>query len=105
MRRTGVEGKQRFTLKYPNGDIQQYGTCNSAEDERMSIRMTESPIQNNEGGTEYIKQYWLVKHQKDSYELPERERTLLPDGTLIANGYYEKEWDEFVSPEEWLNQN
>jgi len=96
----GVDGKWRFTIKYPDGKIAQYGTCDPKEDERMSIQMTVSPF----GSGYEIKQYWLVRHQKDSYDSPEKERILLPDGTLIANGYYSHEWDEFVSPDVWLNE-
>ena len=106
MRKYGTEGKKRFTIKYHDGTIFQTGTCDPKQDERFDIIRTASPIQNNEGSFQYDIQYWLVQYQKDDYDYsqPPKERTLLPDGTLVANGYYDHEWDEFVTPEQWVNE-
>ena len=89
MRKFGVEGKLRFTVKQ-HGQTFSYGTCNPAEDERMNI-------------VECGGKYWLVKYEKDSYDV-EVGRSLLAEDTTVANGFYEREWDEFVTPEEWIKQ-
>jgi hypothetical protein len=93
----GCDGKKRFSVKYPDGTIFRTGTCDPKEDERHAI--VESEILG-------VPKFFLVQYQQDDYlyEQPEKQRTLLPDGALIANGFYDKEHDEFVSPSEWIKQ-
>lgn len=97
LKKFGVDGKKRFTLKYTDGRIESFGTCDDKEDERFNIVKGEFL---NEVA------YFLVQyqHHDTDYSQPEQQRELLPTGTLVANGYYEREWDEFVSPMEWLKQ-
>ena len=93
MKKYGVDGKRRFTIKYPDGALKQMGTCNPDESERFNIILWD--------GLPFLCQY-----PKDDFDYSQKptERTYLNKGTLVANGYYEKEWDEFVSPEEWVLQ-
>lgn len=97
MKRTGVDNKKRFTIKLSDGTTKSFGTCNPAEDERFDIV---------EGEIFGIKKYFLVQYQQHDidYSQPERERTLLADDALVANGYYSHENDEFITPEKWLNE-
>lgn len=93
VKKFGVDGKKRFTIKYPYDTISRFGTCDPKEDERFDI------VEKN--GEFYLVQY---QHRDYDYSQPEKQRALLPEGTLIANGYYDHEHDEFVSPKEWLEQ-
>lgn len=108
MRRFGTDGKRRFSIKYPDGRIERYGTCDPKEDERFGIVCIEEwyrePLA-EEGITG--KRFFLAQYQKDdiNYTQPIRQRFLLPDGVLVANGYYNNEHDEFITPEEWINQD
>lgn len=85
--------KKRFTIKYPDGRIESFGTCNVNEDERFGIEFW--------NGIYFLTQYQL---SDIDYSQPPKQRELLPEGSLVANGYYEHEWDEFVSPMDWLRQ-
>lgn len=97
VKKFGVDGKRRFTVKFPYGTTCRYGTCNPAEDERFGI--VESEILG-------VTKYFLVQYQQHDYDYsqPEKQRALLPEGTLVANGYYNEEHDDFVTPEVWLKQ-
>jgi len=85
--------KKRFTVKYPDGTVFRTGTCREEEDERFGIEYR--------NGLYFLTQYQL---NDIDYSQPPKERTLLPDGALVANGYYDSDHDKFVSPEEWLKQ-
>jgi len=85
--------KKRFTVKYPDGTVFRTGTCREEEDERFGIEYW--------NGLYFLTQYQL---NDIDYSQPPKERTLLPDGALVANGYYDNEHDEFVSPQDWLKQ-
>lgn len=97
VKKFGTDGKKRFTIKYPYGTISRFGTCDEREDERFGI--VESEILG-------VTKYFLVQyqHRDTDYSQPEKQRALLPEGTLVANGYYAEENDDFVSPQEWLAQ-
>ena len=97
LKKFGVIGKKRFTVKYGDGRIESFGTCREEEDERFGI--VKGEFLGNPA-------YYLVHYQlhDTNYSQPEKQRELLPDGALIANGYYQNEWDLFVSPMEWLKQ-
>lgn len=85
--------KKRFTVKLPSGELRRFGTCREDEDERFDIEFWNGL-------------YFLTQYQLDDvdYSNPPKKRELLPDGTLIANNYYDHEHDEFVSPQKWLEQ-
>lgn len=93
VKKFGVDGKKRFSVRHPDGTIQRFGTCNPDEDERFDI--------NHWNGLYFLVQY--QQHDID-YSQPEKQRALLPKGSLIANGFYDHEHDEFVTPEQFLNQ-
>lgn len=95
LKRYGVDNKRRFTVKYPDGRIESFGTCDPKEDERFGIVKGEFLGE----PAHFLVQY---QHHDTDYSQPEKMRELLPEGTLIANGYYDHEWDEFVSPADWL---
>jgi hypothetical protein len=104
-KRVGVDNKKRFSIKYPDGTIFRTGTCNPKEDERFDV-IEQPQKRDGENGIETYSQYVLAKYLKDDfdYSQPDIGRTLLPEGTLIANGYYSHEHDEFVTPEEWVKK-
>lgn len=97
VKKFGVENKKRFTIKYRDGRIESFGTCDPKEDERFGIV---------KGEILDVPKYFLVQYQLSDtdYTQPEKQRELLPDGALVANGYYSHEWDEFISPMDWLKQ-
>ena len=86
----GVNEKKRFALKYPDGEIKRFGTCDPNDDDRVDIKMM-------------FENYYLAKYNKDSYEDLEISLTLLPIGTLIANGFYDKELSEFNDLKTWID--
>lgn len=90
MKKYGVDGKKRFTIRYPDGTTESFGTCDPNDDERMAIEIRDGLP-------------FLVKYERGDLDYSKRsvERTLLPKGTLVANGYYDYEWDEFVSPHDF----
>lgn len=90
MRQYGINGKKRFSLKYPDGRIRRYGTHDPKDDERKDLRI--------EDGIAY-----LVHYDLDSYKV-ERFKDALPDGTLATNGYYDYEHDGWTTIEEFINQ-
>jgi hypothetical protein len=85
--------KKRFTVKYPDGTIKQFGTCREDEDERYGI-------------LEWNGLYFLAQYHLDdiNYEREPKNKELLPEGTTVTDDYYEREWGEFLSPKEWLSQ-
>jgi hypothetical protein len=105
VRQFGVDNKKRFTIKYPDGTVFRTGTCDPKEDERHDI-IAQPQKRDGANGTETYLQYVLTQYQKDDfdYSQPEKQRTLVPEGALVANGYYNHEWDDFVSPENWIKQ-
>lgn len=105
VRKFGVDNKKRFTIKYPSGEIFRTGTCNPKDDERHDVIEVKQK-RDGANGVETYSQYVLAQYQQHDldYSQPEKQRTLLPEGTMIANGYYDKEHDEFVEPEEWIKQ-
>jgi hypothetical protein len=100
--------KKRFSVKYPDGRIESYGTCREDEDERFGvIKSTTMPDEfGNEPSFARETKFFLAKYQLHDidYSQPPKERTLLPEGTMICNNYYEHERDEWVTPEIWLKQ-
>jgi len=56
VRRYGVDGKKRFSIKYPDGRIERYGTCDPKEDERFDIL---------KGEILGVDKYFLTQYQKD----------------------------------------
>ena len=105
MKRTGVDNKKRFSIKFPDGTIRRFGTCDPNDDERYDIIEVKQK-RDGANGIEIYSQYVLAKYQKDDldYSQPEKGRELLPDGTLVADGFYDAEHTEFVSPKEWINE-
>lgn len=85
--------KKRFSVKYPDGKVERFGTCREEEDERYDIVCW--------NGLHFLTQFQL--HDTD-YSQPPKHRILLPEGTLIANGYYDHEHDIWATPQEWIEQ-
>lgn len=108
VKKFGCDNKKRFSVKYPDGRIERYGTCDPNDDERFRIVCFESGIWNMPGKENEIQKItsWLIQYQQHDldYSQPEKQRQLLQEGTLIANGYYDHEHDTFISPADWLKQ-
>jgi len=111
--------KKRFTVKFSDGKVFRTGTCREEEDERFGIEFQIIAVGALVDGKKwdngfpperaelvYETKFFLTQYQLNDidYSQPPKERTLLPDGALVANGYYEAENDEFVSPSDWLKQ-
>ncbi len=88
LRKYGVNGKRRFSLKYPDGTIRSFGTCDTKD------------INDNKGIVSDVNQrdYWLIDYENEMCN------EVLLIGTLATNGFYENEWDGWVSLEDFLNQ-
>jgi hypothetical protein len=44
MRKYGVEDKPRFSVKWPNGEIERFGTCNTDDPDRSYITQIQDNI-------------------------------------------------------------
>jgi len=84
---TGCLSKRRFSLKYPDGWIERFGSCDPKEDDRREIgRSCDS--------------YFLRHHDIVNSAICLGSEQL-PKGTLWTNGYYDKEHDGWKPMEEW----
>ena len=75
----GCLNKRRFSLKYPDGKIERYGSCDPKDDDRRNVS-------DGNGG------FYLIHLNKDA-SLPPIGSEKLPEGTLWTNGYYDSEHD------------
>ncbi|MEK7500430.1 MAG: hypothetical protein AAB649_07585 [Patescibacteria group bacterium] len=94
MKQFGTEGKKRFSLKYGEGNVVRFGTCDPNDDERMDIVRDE------------LGQFFLVQYQKGAtgYAEPPKQRTKLPEDVLATNGYYDHEHDGWRELQDFLDQ-
>ena len=88
MKMTACGYKNRFSLKYPECQIDRYGDCNPQSDDVREIRKLDG-------------KFWLV-HQKNNDVSVTLAWYSLPEGTLWTNGYYDKEHDGWKSLSEWV---
>ena len=90
MKRTGCLNRPRFTIRLPIGDMLRWGCCDPKQDSGRKIIAV---------GDEFH----LVQFHQGEFHPPVKP-FVIPKGSLVANGYYDKEHDEFVTPEEFLKQ-
>lgn len=79
----GTDNKYRFTIKYPDGTTERYGTCNHKD------------LNDNRVIEHYDLGYLLVN--KDNPDL----NKWLPTDAEISWGYYDAEHDEFMPVSEF----
>lgn len=82
---TGCNNKRRFSLKYPDGTIARFGSCDPKIDDGRKIRNVDG-------------QFYLDQSQDGFAFVCEGP---LPIGTLWRNGYYDSEHDELKPLSEW----
>jgi hypothetical protein len=87
MRKYGVEDKPRFSVKWPNQTIERFGTCDPNDQDRSYITKIQSNI-------------YLIKVGKTGVVDP----ILLTEDVKVTNGYYDHEHEEWITPQEFLNQ-
>jgi hypothetical protein len=87
MRKYGVEDKPRFSVKWPNGEIERFGTCNTDDPDRSYI----TQIQDN---------IYLIKVGKTGVVEP----ILLNDLVQVTNGFYDHEHTGWITPKQFLIQ-
>lgn len=88
MRKYGVDKKPRFTIKFPDGVIESYGTCDERDDDRADIIEEEG-------------RFYLVKYKQNGKIL----RDFLFPKTVVTNGFYDHEHTGWITPEEFIKQN
>ena len=81
----GCNNKRRFSLKYPDGRIERFGSCDPKEDDGRNIEF-------GNGET------YLMQSQAGFAFVPPK---LLHPDTLWTNGYYESEHDGWKPLSEW----
>lgn len=85
---TGVFGRKRFSLKFPDGSIRRFGCCDPKIDSGRDIAERDG-------------RYFLVQ-DLCGQDFPRVEPELLPEGTLITSGYYDKEHGEWVALKDFV---
>ena len=83
----GYEGKKRFTLNIPGIGLVRYGTCERDTDDWRDLW--------------YDGEGWWIRHWTPTYG-EEISKGKLPEGTQIANGFYDTEHDEFLWPDDFV---
>jgi hypothetical protein len=86
MRKFGVDKKPRFTIKFPDGVKESYGTCDPNDDDRADIVEEEG-------------RYYLVKYKQNGKIL----KDFLFPKTLVTHGFYDHEHTGWMSPQEFVN--
>lgn len=95
MKQYGVNNRRRFTLKHADGTTQSFGTHNEKnERDNMQVMLL---AQRDGNGQRRPDEFVLWDHDTNS-------GTVLDNTTLATNGYYEHEWDGFVTLTEFINQ-
>lgn len=90
--KTGYNGRKRFSLKFPDGSIQRWGCCDQNAD---SGRTIEHVVLHDE--------YWLVQ-ELHGENFPEPAGVLIPKGTMVCNGYYDHEHDDWLPVDRYYEQ-
>lgn len=88
---TGCNNKRRFSLKYPDGTIARFGSCDPKIDDGREIINDKKCAYTHET-------YFLVQGQPLLFP---HFSEIIYDGTLWTNGYYDKEHDGWKPPSEW----
>ena len=87
MRKFGTEDKPRFSIKWEDGTIESFGTCNPKDVDRSYIGVING-------------KYYLLKIGKEFIPTPVE----LTEGVRLCNGYYESERGEWVTAEQFCNE-
>ena len=80
----GTLNRHRFSVKYPDGTIHRFGCCDPHNDTGRKI-------------IEKDGKFYLVSDPHGEGFASIKPKLLEP-GTLVANGYYDKEHDEWKPP-------
>jgi hypothetical protein len=92
---TGCNNKRRFSLKYPDGAVERFGSCDPKEDDdRIVVHLAKF-------GAEGAGVFYLC-HPNVSHIHGFDKRREIPHGTLWANGYYDHEHDGWKPLSEWV---
>ncbi len=85
---TGCNNKRRFSLKYPDGRIERYGSCDPKIDDGRTIMKLKTS-----GG------WFMSQGQPESF--PDLGTIHLDSNVMWTNGYYDHEHDGWKRLEDW----
>lgn len=88
MRKYGCDNKPRFTIKFPDGVTESFGSCDPRDDDHANIIEEEG-------------RFYLAKYKQNGKVF----KDFLFPRTLVTHGFYDHEHTGWITPEEFIKQD